>query len=90
MHFAATFQYNDGSSQSVYTVYMNSVQVGTVTTSQPTGTLANSANSFFIGRRPNATLPTTMNLASFKLYNKVLSATEVTQNFNAGRGRFGL
>ena len=92
MHLNASFQYNDGSSpaQSVYSLYINSVQQATSTNSQPTGTLANSANSFYIGRRPNATLPASMNLATFKLYNRVLSSTEVTQNYNAGRGRFGL
>jgi hypothetical protein len=37
------------------------------------------ANEFFNGRISNA-----------KIYNRALSATEVSQNFNALRGRFGL
>lgn len=90
IHFVVTFQYDNGSSDSVYTIYQNSVQVASTTASQPTGTFANSANSFFVARRPNATVPNSINLASLKIYNKALSADEVKQNFNAGRGRFGL
>jgi hypothetical protein len=30
------------------------------------------------------------NLANFKIYNRALSASEISQNFNALRGRFGL
>jgi hypothetical protein len=30
------------------------------------------------------------NIASFKIYNRVLSSTEVLQNYNAVKGRFGL
>lgn len=90
MHLVGTFQYDNGTFASVYSVYKNSVQEVTSTTSQPIGTLANSANSFFVGRRPNGTIPASINLASLKIYNKALSADEVKQNFNAGRGRFGL
>jgi hypothetical protein len=32
----------------------------------------------------------TMNCASFKIYNRALTAAEITQNFNATRGRFGI
>jgi len=31
-----------------------------------------------------------MNCAIFKVYNRSLSATEILQNFNANRGRFGI
>jgi len=31
-----------------------------------------------------------MNLASFRVYNRALSAAEIAQNFNALRGRFGI
>ena len=30
------------------------------------------------------------NISSFKIYNRALSATEITQNYNALKGRFGL
>jgi hypothetical protein len=30
------------------------------------------------------------NISSFKIYNRALSATEITQNYNALRGRYGL
>lgn len=90
MHLVGTFQYDNGTFASVYSVYKNSVQEVNSIAGQPTGTLANSANSFFVGRRPNGTIPASINLASLKIYNKALSADEVKQNFNAGRGRFGL
>ena len=31
-----------------------------------------------------------MDLASIRIYNRALTATEVRQNFNATRGRFGI
>ena len=90
IHFVGSFQYNDGSGSSTYNGYLNSVPATPFTTDQPVGGTSNSPNSFYVGRRPNGTLPASMNYASLKVYNKVLSSTEVIQNFNAGRGRFGL
>jgi hypothetical protein len=31
-----------------------------------------------------------VNISSFKIYNRALSATEITQNYNATKGRYGL
>lgn len=90
MHLVTTYQYSDGLGQSLYNLYINSVQKSANSSTQPSGTVSNSANSFFVGRRPNATVQASMNLASLKVYNKILSSTEVIQNFNAARGRFGL
>lgn len=90
IHFVGSFQYNDGSGSSTYNGYLNSVPATPFTTDQPVGGTSNSPNSFYVGRRPNGTLRASMNYASLKVYNKVLSSTEVIQNFNAGRGRFGL
>lgn len=38
----------------------------------------------------NTNYPFTGNISNFKVYDKVLSATEITQNFNAVKTRFGL
>jgi hypothetical protein len=39
----------------------------------------NNANQFFTG-----------SIASYRMYNRALSAQEVLQNYNATKGRFGL
>jgi hypothetical protein len=44
-----------------------------------------------IGRRAlNTTVIMSGTLSVVKIYNKVLSADEVAQNFNALRGRYGI
>ena len=54
------------------------------------------ASSYFVGNNPDATGgPATTSylsgsVATVKLYNRVLSATEITQNYNAQKSRFGL
>jgi len=45
----------------------------------------------FIGRKLNSDLPNIVgNISNTKMYNKVLSQAEVTQNYNALKKRFGL
>jgi len=44
---------------------------------------------FYIGGRA-ATFNSNVQVSNIKIYNRALSATEVLQNFNAQRGRFGL
>lgn len=63
-------------------------------TNQSSGT-ENATNRTFnsgIGRicawRSNVSYPMPMDCASFKVYNRALTAAEVLQNFNATRGRF--
>jgi hypothetical protein len=43
-----------------------------------------------IGARTTAAGPTNCNIAQVQVYNRALSATEVLQNFNATRNRFGV
>jgi Iap family predicted aminopeptidase len=50
----------------------------------------NSGNGRISGWRNDTSYPIPMNCSSFKVYNRALSSTEVTQNYNALRGRFGL
>jgi hypothetical protein len=52
----------------------------------------NNANTnFIIGKHPtNLTNYMNGNIAQVSIYNRALSAEEVSQNFNANRGRFGI
>lgn len=42
------------------------------------------------GFRPTSSLPSNILLSNLQIYNRALSATEVLQNYNALKGRFGL
>ena len=53
------------------------------------GTIGTNSISVKIGK-PNDTYAFGGNVATTQIYNKALSATEVSQNFNALRGRFGI
>jgi hypothetical protein len=51
----------------------------------------NSGTRIDIGANPLGILyPINADIATFQVYNKVLSQAEITQNFNALRGRFGI
>jgi hypothetical protein len=56
------------------------------------GTLTNPTDAFGIGSEGDAQFnyPWIGNIAAVMIYNRVLSSTEMTQNFNAMRGRFGV
>lgn len=43
-----------------------------------------------IGRNTNGSSPANAQIPVVKLYSRALSATEITQNFNALRGRYGI
>lgn len=82
-HLVATY---DGTTQrfyfnSVLQVTENSVS-GVVDTSVPY--VQN------IGRNTNGNSPANAQISVVKLYNRALSATEVNQNFEATRGRYGI
>ena len=78
------YQYTIVSSNSGLELYINETSAGSIGT---TGNI-NSAQYLVIGDNwdPN----TTMFIAQCHLYNKTLSANEVSQNFNATKGRYGL
>jgi len=63
------------------------------------GSLANGSNAIpyvnlsgnlYLGAQYSSTLFANCNIALFQLYNRVLSATEISQNFQADKSRFGL
>lgn len=74
-----------------YKLYINGSLVGTGTSS----VLVYDANmsGIYIGYSPDVDAATrTMNgkIGSAQIYNRALTATEIAQNFNATKGRFGL
>lgn len=82
-HYVAT--YNNGAKS----IYLNGNLVGTQTYTGP-GDFSNT-NNVLIGRRFNdASRSLRGDVSVAKIYNRALSASEVQQNFNALRGRFGL
>jgi hypothetical protein len=50
----------------------------------------NNGNGRISGWRDNTLYPISMNCASFKVYNRALTAAEIQQNFNATKSRYGL
>lgn len=89
-NLVARFDYDIGGGSSEYTVYSNNSLHTTVTASQPSGSLGNSTNNFRIARRPNNAQTASISIGALKIYNRLLTTTEMTQNYNALRGRFGL
>ena len=47
-------------------------------------------DNFYIGGRGGGSLFADMNLSSVLIYNKVLTNAEISQNYNASKGRFGI
>ena len=66
------------------TCYQNAVQ-----TAQTASSDFGSASVIHIGRRLTGS-PWRGNIAQFSIYHRPLTATEVLQNYNANKGRFGL
>ena len=68
-------------------LYLNGVQTGSTTSGGPV--TLNSTEPLRVGGRvqtPNFS----GNIAQVSMYNRALSASEIAQNFNALRGRFGI
>ena len=66
-------------------IYINGVLVLTTTI-----TVLNQINNLFGGAEANASQFSACQASSFKMHNRVLTATEVLQNYNATKKRFGL
>lgn len=89
-HLVGMYDYDDQLGNSRFVWYRNGNIALTNTTSQLTN-MGNSSNAFYIARRPSGTLQyAPISVASLKVYNRLLSGSEVLQNYNALRGRFGL
>jgi hypothetical protein len=54
------------------------------------GSGVGSQTNLYIGNRINMDSPMKGNIATTRVYNRGLSATEILQNYNATKGRFGL
>ena len=68
-------------------IYLNGIQVGVAT--GLTGTISTNANGPRIGAHSSGYY-LDGEIAASRVYNKALTAAEVTQNFNAQKSRFGL
>lgn len=79
-HVVATY---DGTTLSLY---RNGSSVGTPVTS--TGNISNTSKTLTVGVRGGNYFDG--RISNAKIYNKALTSAEVSQNFNALRGRFGI
>lgn len=62
-----------------------------VTTTLRNNNTNNFGNDFwYMGSRSNGVAPSNFSIGNFKIYNRVLSSTEIKQNFEATRGRYGI
>jgi len=66
-------------------IYINGVSVLTTTI-----TILNQINNLFGGAEANANQFASCQISSFKMHNRVLTASEVLQNYNATKRRYGL
>lgn len=93
-HTVSTYNGAGSSTQSNYNLYINSVLSNITTFGGGTVSSFPSNKNFDLGRTGNGagllTNYLTGNIASVRIYNRALSAAEVSQNFNALRGRFGI
>lgn len=83
-----TMAYSSSTNQSTVTLYVNGTLIGS-----STGNTGNGANDapFNIARdNGSATSYWNGNIASFQLYNRMLSTGEILQNHNALKTRFGI
>jgi hypothetical protein len=70
-------------------LYLNGVQANINNTSIPSSISTTAAN-LRVGGRANNTDYWNGNISQVSVYNRALTTTEVTQNFNAFRGRFNI
>jgi len=68
--------------------FINGVHQGSTRTIS--GTVTDVSDKFWLGSYNNGNTPWLGNMAIARVYNRALTAAEVSQNFNAQKGRFGL
>lgn len=71
----------------VFKIYINGALNNTTTTS---GTLSTNGTTGWIGSYRDYLYPMNGNISVVQFYNRVLSATEILQNYNVQKTRFGL
>jgi hypothetical protein len=74
---------------STWTEYINASNV-TFTSSNTYRTPRSGSYSVNIGRNTNGNYPFNGNISQVSIYNRALSSSEVSQNYNATKGRFSL
>jgi hypothetical protein len=74
---------------SSYSLFINGVKV-TFTFSNTFRTPKTDVYSVNIGRNTTGTYPLNSNISNTLIYNRALSSTEITQNYNALKGRYNL
>lgn len=88
--YHATFTTSFNGSSTTMKIYTNGVETATGTY---TGSQTNYAYNFTIGDvndGATAWYPFKGNIGAVKVYNKTLTISEIQQNFNATRGRYGI
>ena len=83
--------YDGSSTRNGILIYMNGIlaSMQDYDSSSTTGTIINNAN-FELGARDGTQQPFNGNISDALVYNRTLSATEILQNYNALKGRYGL
>lgn len=74
------------------TLYINGIEPSYAGSSLTTGTITYTTNEFHVGLRytQNNYDFFNGNIANVNIYNRVLSASEILQNYNTTKGKFGL
>jgi hypothetical protein len=68
------------------TIYINGI-AGNSWTTLPSGNLS---GNIYLGAQNTSGLTSNCHIGNFKLYSRALTATEILQNFNMTKTRFGL
>jgi hypothetical protein len=72
-------------------LYVNGIETSYTNQSLNSGTITYNTNELYVGARYSGNLePFVGNIAQTSMYNRALSSTEITQNYNALKGRYGL
>lgn len=69
-------------------LYINGSLVGSNTS--VTGSFGSTSGNFMIGSSPVGQYPAKGNISNVRVYNRALASSEIQQNFNATRGRYGV
>jgi hypothetical protein len=76
---------------SILRLYINGAQASSTTLTVGSGGFSSPTSPLYLGQRYGSTADRFAGkIGHIRLYNKALSAAEISQNFNAVRGRFGI
>jgi hypothetical protein len=71
-------------------IYVNGIEVSNTTSSVPSSQYVDNIYSLKLGQRGDGYVYFDGSIAQFSIYHRALSASEVLQNYNALKGRYGL